>query len=387
MRVLVAPDKYAGTLTAAAAARAIAAGWQRARPGDKVSLLPLADGGPGFLSAIATARSGQIIRRSVSAPVPGQSVEAEILLVEHSDSAGQSHPTAYIESAQACGLHLIDPSDRDPRFTTTVGVGELLLAAIHEGAGSVVVGLGGSGTNDGGAGMIAALGGTAVNARGQDATHQLRLGGGALATIESVDLTVPRSRVATVGLVAASDVDVRLLGAGGASLGFSAQKGAQVRHSLQLERALRQWSKATGAAVANSAASGAAGGLGYGLALLGAEYRSGSQTVLDTVRFRDHCVVADLVITGEGRVDWQSMRGKLVGTVVDLAAVCGTTSLVLAGDSQWQSDSGADFQHAQLEPTRLHTIVGEGVPAAEAMAAPKLHLSNLAERVAQTWGI
>lgn len=385
LRVLVAPDKYAGTLSAAEAAAAIAAGWHRARPKDAVSLLPLADGGPGFLAAIAAARGGQTIHRRVSAPLPGDRVAAEVLLVASDDLVGDFHPTAYIESAQACGLDLIEPADRDPRFTTSAGVGELILAAVQEGVGSIVVGLGGSGTNDGGAGMLAALGATAVNAQGEDVTNQLRAGGAALETIESVDLTVPRSLVAPIQLVAASDVDVQLLGKGGASLGFSKQKGAKEHHSLQLERALRSWSKAAGEALATSHATGAAGGLGYGLALLGAEYRSGSQTVLDAVRFEDRCSVADLVITGEGRVDWQSLRGKLVGAVVDLTNACGATSLVLAGDSELESDSDTGLQPPQLDATRLHTVVGKSLSPTEAMAEPSAHLSDLAERVAGAW--
>ena len=364
LRVLVAPDKYAGTLTSAEAATAIAAGWHRARPTDEIELLPLADGGPGFLSAIAAARGGEVIHRRISAPLPGDQVDAEILLAAGDDLTRDARPTAFIESAQACGLDLIDPADRDPRFTTTAGVGDLILAAIQEGAGCVVVGLGGSATNDGGAGMLAALGATALNKQGEDASDQLRAGGAALETIGSVDLTVPRSLVAPVRLVAASDVDVQLLGEGGASLGFSKQKGAEERHAVLLERALSRWSKAAGESLAHTPGTGAAGGLGYGLALLDAAYRSGSATVLDAVRFTDHCSESDLVITGEGRVDWQSLRGKLVGTVIELAAACGATPLVLAGDSEWESDAGP-----ALHETRLHTIVGKGLPPTQAMAA------------------
>lgn len=355
------------------------------RPDDEVSLLPLADGGPGFLSAIAAARGGDEIHRRVSAPSPGGQVDAEILLIACDDLAADSRPTAYIESAQACGLDLIDPADRDPRFTTTAGVGDLISAAIEEGAGSVVVGLGGSGTNDGGAGMLAALGATARNTHGDDATGQLRAGGAALETIESVNLTVPRSLLAPIRLVAASDVDVQLLGESGASLGFSQQKGAAEHHSLQLERALRQWATATGERLAGAPATGAAGGLGYGLALLGAEYRSGSATVLDAVRFADHCSVSDIVITGEGRVDWQSLRGKLIGAVVELTTACGATSLVIAGDSELESDPGTDLRPGRFDASRIHTIVRKGLSPTQSMANPEAHLSDLAERVARDW--
>lgn len=352
-----------------------------------MELLPLADGGPGFLSAIAASVGGDLIRCRVAGPRRGSIVDAEVLLVTPGDGEDDPRPAAYIESAQACGLHLINTEDQDPRFTSTSGVAELILAALREGAGTVVVGLGGSATNDGGAGMLAGLGATAINARGEDATGQLRAGGAGLDSVVSVDLTAPRALLASIHLVAASDVDVPLLGKGGASLGFSQQKGARKHHSLQLEGALRQWSRATGEGLTWAPGTGAAGGLGYGLALLGAEYRSGSATVLDAVRFTDLCSGSDIVITGEGRVDWQSLSGKLVGAVITLAAADGTASLILAGDSEWEPDSGLDRQPARLHTTQLHTIVGQGLSPSQAMTTPGAHLSDLAERVARDWKI
>lgn len=374
-------------MTAAQSATAIASGWHRARPTDEIKLLPLSDGGPGFISAIVTASGGDLIQCEVSGPTPGSRVNGEVLLVAPLDPGQDPRRTAYIESAQACGLHLIDPEDRDPRLTSTTGVAELMLEAIRQGAGTLVIGLGGSGTNDGGAGMLAGLGATALNAHGEDATDELRAGGAALQSIASVDLSGPRSLLASIRLVAASDVDVPLLGEGGASLGFSRQKGAEEHHTALLERALRKWSKVAGEGLASAPSTGAAGGLGYGLALLGAESLSGSATVLDAVRFTDHCSDSDVVITGEGRVDWQSLRGKLVGAVIEQTRARGATSIVLAGDSEWESRSGSGpgNQYGLLQATRLHTVVGQGHSPTEAKSKPEALLSDLAEQVARAW--
>ena len=162
MRVLIAPDKFAGTLSAVAAAAAIADGWRRTAPDDELVLVPLADGGPGFVDVVHASLGGELVAVSVTGPV-GTPVAASFVLVDG---------TAYVETAQACGLHLV-PEPRDPRTTTTYGVGLLLLAARDAGARRVVLGLGGSGTNDAGAGMLAALGARAVDADGHDVTDVL----------------------------------------------------------------------------------------------------------------------------------------------------------------------------------------------------------------------
>ena len=209
MKVLVAPDKFAGTLTAVEAAEAIAEGWRRRAPHDVLDLAPMSDGGPGFVDVLHAALGGTLLAVRVTGPAGGE-VPAAVLV------AGD---TAYVEAAQACGLHLTAPADRAPERASTFGVGELVDAAVATGARRVVIGLGGSGTNDAGAGLLAALGATSVPARG--------LVGGplALGDLEALDLAPAVQRCAGVELVVASDVDNPLLGLIGATNAYGAQKG------------------------------------------------------------------------------------------------------------------------------------------------------------------
>ncbi|MDQ4008146.1 MAG: glycerate kinase, partial [Actinomycetota bacterium] len=206
MRVLIAPDKFAGTLSAVEAADAIAEGWRRRAPDDETVRVPMADGGPGFCDVLHAGLGGDLVAVTVTGPY-GERVPATVLLA---GETAQGERTAYIESAQACGLHLTPPEARDAERATSRGVGELVAAAIDAGANRIVVGLGGSGTNDGGAGLLAALGATASPATALDQ------GPSSLATLDSVDLTEARSRLEGRTLVAASDVDNPLLGLIGA---------------------------------------------------------------------------------------------------------------------------------------------------------------------------
>ena len=205
MRVLIAPDKFAGTLSAVQAAQAIAAGWARRSPDDVLDLAPMADGGPGFVDVLTASLGGELLAVTVRGPL-GTPVPATVLLREG---------TAYVESAQACGLHLTGGGDAEK--ATSYGVGELLVAAVEAGAEKVVVGLGGSGTNDGGAGLLAALGATA------DAP--LDQGVAALSAVTTVDPTPARKRLAGIVLVAATDVDNPLTGLFGATKTYGPQKG------------------------------------------------------------------------------------------------------------------------------------------------------------------
>ena len=323
MRVLVAPDCFTGTLTAAEAAEAIASGWQRHAPADSLDLCPLSDGGPGFLDALHAGLGGRLVPLTVSGP-HGDPAPAAVLLAEDG-------PTAYVESAQACGLHLVGPDRRDPTRTSTAGVGALLAHARAAGAGRIVVGLGGSATNDAGAGMLAALG---------DGLDRMRGGGLALRGLDPATLgrlADLRAEWAGVDLVAASDVDAPLLGPHGASLEFAEQKGASPEQARDLESALGEFAAAVVSrlglpqrTVAEPGA-GAAGGLGFGLLLLGARRVSGAQAVIDAVRLPDRVAGCDLVITGEGSFDWQSLRGRVVTGVARAALAAGRPVLVLAG--------------------------------------------------------
>ncbi len=293
MRVLIAPDGFTGTLTAGQAAAALADGWARQAPADELDLCPLSDGGPGFVDTLHERLGGpgaHLEAVTVSGPL-GDPVPATVLVVD-----GEVGRTAYVETAQACGLHLVPAEHRDPTRTTTWGVGELLDAALSTGASRIVAGLGGSATNDGGAGMLAAL--------GAGPAALLSRGGGALADLPSdalPRLTEVRARFAGVRLVAASDVDVPLLGFHGASAGFAAQKGATPEQAQSLEAALGRYAQvaqeslgvlaggdllAAGSAprrLPSTPGAGAAGGLGFGLLLLGAERVPGASAVLDAL--------------------------------------------------------------------------------------------------------
>ncbi|MEZ5115491.1 MAG: glycerate kinase [Candidatus Nanopelagicales bacterium] len=382
MRVVVAPDKFAGTLSADEAARAIAAGWHRTAPDDEVDLVPLSDGGPGFVEVLHTALGGEWAEVFVTGPL-GEPVPARVLLVP-----GDGGPTGYVESAQACGLHLLAPDRRDPTRTTTYGVGELVAAVVDAGARRVVVGLGGSGTNDGGAGMLAALGATARSGDGADATALLARGGRALREVASVDLGPARERLRGVGLVAATDVDVPLLGLRGAANGFARQKGADDAAVMALEGALEGWARAVGRTAdgkdpAVALGAGAAGGLGYALLALGATRVPGAETVLRTVRLAERVAVADLLVTGEGAFDWQSLRGKVVAGAAAAALASARPVVVLAG----RVEVGRR-EYVAIGVTSAYGVVDPEEPEAagpDPSADHAARLADLAARVARSW--
>jgi glycerate kinase len=379
VRLLIAPDTFTGTLTAVEAAHAIARGWARTAPDDVVRIAPLSDGGPGFLDVLAASLDGDLLTREVRGPLGG-TVAAHVLLVGD---------TAYVECAQACGLHLIGIAERDPARTTTFGVGELVAGAVDAGARRIVVGLGGSGTNDAGAGMLAALGATARDARGADATPLLARGGLALRGVAAVDVRPALQRVAGVELVAASDVDNPLLGLRGATNGFGPQKGADQDLVMRLEGALESFAAAVGRrpdgkdpAVALGA--GAAGGLGYALLHLGATRVPGIATVVQIVGLEARIAESDLVITGEGCFDWQSLRGKVVAGVAAAALEQGRGCVVLAGrvevGRREYAATGVSGAYAVVDDLR-----DRGLDEALAFDAPADRLADLAERAARTW--
>lgn len=375
VKVLVAPDKFAGTLTAVEAAEAIAAGWLRTAPHDEITQLPLADGGPGFLDALASALGGRRVRLEVTGPL-GLPTDASILVVDG---------TAYVESAEACGLHLVPVELRDPVRATTYGVGELIAAAVREGVARVVVGLGGSATNDAGIGMLAALGATAEGAEGNDVTALLAEGSSALRSVLSVDLAPARAAVAGVELVLASDVDNPLLGLRGAANGFARQKGADDGAVMELEGTLEHLVEVVGRrpdgkdpAVALGA--GAAGGLGYALLHLDASRVPGIATVLETVAFDELAAAADLVVTGEGSFDWQSLRGKVVAGVAECALAAATPTIVIAG----QALVGRR-ESMGIGLSGVYAVAGTPAQEEAAMTDPVGTLRARAARVAATW--
>ena len=266
MRVLLAPDKFRGTLTAAEAARAMAAGWRRVRPNDELELVPMADGGEGTLEVLVRAAGsrGRIERAPATGPL-GDLLEAPLGLIDV--DAGR---LAVVESATVSGLGLVSPSRRDPMRASSVGTGEMMTAALDRGADRVLVCLGGSATNDGGVGMARALGIRFLDAAGRE----LRRGGAALLDLVRIDATERDRRVELAQIVGAADVDNPLTGPSGASAVYGPQKGATPDEVLLLDRALGHLAAVVhrdlGVSPKDEPGAGAAGGLGFGLLAFGA---------------------------------------------------------------------------------------------------------------------
>jgi glycerate 2-kinase len=367
MRVLVAPDTFAGTLTAVEAAEAIAEGWRRTTA-DEVSTVPMADGGPGFVDVLHTAIGGEILAVTVRGPL-GSAVPATLLVADG---------TAYIEAAQACGVSLLPSAGTAPargvvEDASTYGVGELVAEAVAAGARKIVVGLGGSGTNDGGAGLLAALGATS------EPPGALTAGVTGLAYLAEVDLEPARAQLAGFEIVAATDVDNPLLGLRGATNVFGPQKGVATDRLIDVDGALTRFAHLAGRQPADARGAGAAGGLGYALMLLGARREPGFVMVADAVKLPAAIRAADLVLTGEGKLDWQSMSGTVVSGVAGLAGEAIRPCVVIAGIVQVGS---RELRANGIESAySLVDVVG----ARAARTDPAESLATVAARVARTW--
>lgn len=340
MRILLAPDRFAGTLTAAQAVDAIAAGWARSAPYDVVDPLPLSDGGPGFLDVLDQHLGGELVVVTVPGP-HGVPVPARVLL---------DGSTAYVEAAEAVGLHLVVATDHDAAGASSAGVGALLAAAVDSGARRVVVGVGGSATTDGGKGMLAAL--------------------------DGVDAA--RARLAGVELVAATATDAPLMGPSGAAHGFAAGKGADRGTRDALEQAMREWATETDGGLAVRPGAGAGGGIGFGLLLLGAARVNGTELVAEVAGLDARVGVVDLALTGQAVFDWEALRGRVVVAVARAAQRAGRPTVVLSQrlevGRRELSSSGVDAAYAV-----------EDSPAGDGPHTPGEMLATLAERVARTW--
>jgi len=352
MRVLIAPDKFAGTLTAVEAAQAIADGWSRVRPDDELDLAPMSDGGPGFVDVLASALDGALEAVTVTGP-HGEPTPAATLRVGD---------TAYVESAQACGRHLT----RDAETATTFGVGELVRAAADAGARRIVVGLGGSGTNDGGAGLLAALG----------AEPRSALRAGPLGLAGLIEVRLPHL---DVELVAASDVDNPLTGLFGATKTYGPQKGLAEERLPYLDGLLQHFAELTDRRLALEKGAGAAGGLGFALMLLGARRESGIELVSAALDLASRASRADLVVTGEGAFDFSSRSGKVPYGVAAIAEQALRPCIALAGQvlvgSREMRALGVESAYSLVD------AVGED----RALSDPAGSLALVAERAARTW--
>lgn len=324
MKIIIAPQGFKGGISGLEAATAIARGVLAAVPDAETVLLPVADGGDGTLHALVDATGGEIFTTTVIGPI-NQQVEAQWGVM------GDGR-TAVIEMARASGLAMVPPRRRNPKTTTTLGTGQLLKEAIDRGFNRVIVGLGGSATNDAGAGMATALGVRFLDSAG----NSLPTGGAALARLDRVDLSGLIPGIANVEIIAATDVTNPLCGPTGASAIFGPQKGASKEVVAELDAALLNFARVvlrdTGHDVLDIPGSGAAGGLGAGsIAFAGANLQSGIDMVCQVLDFDRHLVGADLVFTGEGRADKSTVFDKAPVGVARHAKAHGVPTVLLAG--------------------------------------------------------
>ena len=324
MRILIAPQSLKGSLTAAEAGSAIAQGVRVVYPKAEIEVVPVADGGEGTVQALVDASGGKIIQKMVTGPL-GEPVQAFFGLMGDGS-------TAAIEMAACAGLPLVPPEKRDPRITTTYGVGELILAALDYGSRHFIIGIGGSATNDGGAGMAQAVGAALLSARGTEITR----GGAALATLAHISTSTMDTRLQKCTVEVACDVTNPLCGPTGASVVYGPQKGATPEMVEELDQALAHYAQIIEQdlrmSVLDIPGAGAAGGLGAGLmAFLHAKLRPGAQIVFEAVDLEERIRQADLVITAEGQIDAQTAYGKSVGAVAEIAKRYDLPVLAFAG--------------------------------------------------------
>jgi glycerate kinase len=370
MRIVIAPDKFKGCLAASQVAAAIARGIRDVMPDAVIEEIPLADGGEGTVDALVAATTGQLLTRHVTGPLPGTHVDATFGLLG-------DHQTAVIEMAAASGLHLLRPDQYNPLATTTYGTGELLLAGAQLGAKKIILGIGGSATTDAGAGCAQACGVT-FSTDGKTITAPLT--GGHL--VRHTFIVNSRHNLGDTDLLVACDVNNPLYGPTGAARVFGPQKGATPQQVEQLDAALARLAQSTGNQdLAQQPGAGAAGGLGFGLlAFLGAKLVPGFDLIARTLHLRQRLRGADLVITGEGRLDASSLHGKTAIGVARLCKEFHIPCVALVGAA------GEGAQGALDEGiTKYLGIADPSMPLAQAMAqAPQL-LQRAAQRLLRDW--
>ncbi|MBK7723583.1 MAG: glycerate kinase [Austwickia sp.] len=385
MRVLICPQAFVGTLTAVQAAEAIAAGWRTRAPADELTLAPLSAGGPGFLDVLGAALDGLHLGVTVSDPL-GREVPAAVLIVQH---AGRR--TAYIEAAQSIGLHHLAAHDRNPLLTSSFGVGQLIAAAVTEGADRVVVSFGGGATNDGGAGLLAALGVGDQRSLACGAAGLAGLADDALLGVHEL-----AARLRPVELVLATEDDSPLLGARGTSAEHALRKGAAPHDVQALESGLGRFTEVLRRAlppgkdllsgldrrIDREPGSGAGGGIGYALMALGARRISATDIVLQGWGFDDLLSGSDLVITGEGCFDWRSLTAGTVYAVASAASRRGLPTVVLAG----RVEVGRRETMA-LGIAGSYAVAEDRTSVAAAIADPVGTLAARAARLAGTWSV
>ena len=335
MKFVIAPDSYKGCLRSIEVCRCLAEGVRQVCPKAEIVITPMADGGEGSVEAVVLSTRGEFRKHQVNGPL-GEMVEATYGIAgkENGLEAVSDNQTAVMEMASACGIELIPTEDLNPLKASTYGTGQLLHHIIKEGARDIIIGIGGSATVDGGAGMAQALGYKFLNQNGEVLTHPL--GGGDLKKIASIDNSDVLPEMAQCRICIASDVTNPLLGENGAANVFGPQKGATPEMVVELEEGLRHYSdKVITAGLAKDCITpgdGAAGGLGFALrAFCGAETVSGAELIIDICGLKDKLQGADLLITGEGCTDFQTAHGKLCAVIAQAAGELNVPAVLVSG--------------------------------------------------------
>ncbi len=334
MKIVVAPDSFKGSLSALQAAEAIEQGMGKVFPDANIKKIPMADGGEGTVQSLVDATGGQLLVERVADPL-GNEIEAEYGILG-------DRTTAVIEMAAASGLTLVPIDRRDPFVTTTYGTGQLIKAALNRGCRKLIIGIGGSATNDGGAGMAEALGAKLLTSNGKSISP----GGWGLGALDTINLSDLDSRLGATATVVACDVDNPLTGTNGAAHVYGPQKGATPEMVETLDANLARFASIVkrdmGRSVADIPGSGAAGGLGAGLiAFLNAELKSGVEIIIDAVQLEKQLEGASFVVTGEGEINFQTVFGKTPVGVAKLAKKLGIPVIAIAGSIA----DGADEVH------------------------------------------
>lgn len=385
MKIVIAPDSFKESLTALEVANAIESGFKQIFPDCEYVKVPVADGGEGTVQSMVDATGGEIIELDVIGPL-GQRVKAHYGILGDglansctSDvPSNRTNKTAVIEMAAASGLHHVPRNERNPLITTSFGTGELICDALNRGIKHIILGLGGSATNDGGAGMAQALGIHLLNAQGQ----VLPVGGAALSQLAHIDLQHAHPSLQDCRFDVACDVDNPLCGERGASAIFGPQKGASDVMVTRLDNALSHFADMIAAkGIADKrhvAGAGAAGGMGLAvMAFFNASLRPGIEIVMETVRFADKLAGASLVITGEGRIDGQTVFGKTPMGVLKEAKAQGIAVIGIAGclgdDANAMLDAGM---------TAIFPIIPSLKPLEDVLADAKINLVNTARNFA-----
>jgi len=367
MKILITPDSFKDCLTASQVCDAICAGVSSAAPDAEIVCVPMADGGEGTMQALVDGLGGRFVECKVEDPL-GRTIKAEFGLTNNG--------IAVIEMAQASGLTLLTPEERDPLKTTTYGTGQLIKIAMDHGARDFIIGLGGSATNDGGAGMAKALGFRFLDELGDE----LPDGGAALSGLDLIDTSEVDLRIKSCRFTIACDVDNPLLGPRGASVVFGPQKGASPDDVEALDLALSRYAEIIAYCmdvdVKAIPGAGAAGGLGAGcIAFLQAELKKGIDIVIDAVDLKEKIQNSALVITGEGRTDEQTFRGKTVFGVAEAAFQMGIPVIVISGS---YSKKANELLHHGV--ARLYAIMEDGMTLDEAMRDSSKLLKAKAEQ-------